>query len=228
MPHVTISPVKYLFSSLYALGIYGAFMAGSIHLRTSATRSDSPPRIIFNSLPLATLQLLCVVGIPSVYQFFNPALFALFQRDYTRFMDGEWWRIGTSLLVQDGGIAGTSFNLVSLLLVGILAEQFWGSLPVLLIFLVGGIVGQFAGFAWQPVGAGNSVANFALAGSLLVACLLRRPDWPVLLIVLATVSVYILLIGLHDIHGVAAAAGMLLALVQGYFFRGDSAVQSSR
>jgi threonine/homoserine efflux transporter RhtA len=80
----------------------------------------------------------------------------------------------------------------------------------------------------QPVGAGNSVANFALAGSILVACLLSRPAKRVLFIALATVSVYILLIGLHDIHGVAATAGMLVALVLGFFFLGTSASQSNK
>jgi rhomboid protease GluP len=219
--------VNYLLIGLYAFGIYGAFMAGSIHLRTSAARSDSPPRAIFNRFPLATLLLLFVVGIPSTYQFFNPALLTLLQRDFARFMQGEWWRLGTSLVVQDGGIAGTSFNLVSLLLVGVLAEQFWGSLAVLLIFFTGGIVGQFAGFAWQPVGAGNSVANFALAGSILAACLLRKPDRLVLVIALATMSVYVVLIGLHDIHGIAAAAGVCLALILGFIFQGKPTKQSS-
>jgi membrane associated rhomboid family serine protease len=208
-----MSLVKYLLSSLYALGIYGAFMAGSIHLRTHSLQSTSQHKPTSIRSPKATILLLFLVGIPSILQFFYPVMLDLFQRDLTRFVQGEWWRLVTPLFVQDGGLAGTLFNLVSLLLVGILAEQFWGSLPVLLIFFLGGFVGEIAGFAWQPVGAGNSVANFALAGSILTACLLRRPNRLVLSMTLLALSTYIVLVGLHDIHGPAAIAGMFLALV---------------
>jgi len=139
-------------------------------------------------------------------------------------MQGEWWRLVTPFFVQDGGIAGTGFNLTSLLLIGILAEQFWGSLPVLLIFFIGGIVGEIAGFAWQPVGAGNSVANFALAGSILAACLLHPPNRTILFLSLAALIVYILLIGVHDIHGVAATIGVFLALVMGFISQRKSRI----
>ena len=38
--------------------------------------------------------------------------------------------------------------------------------PVM-FYLVGGIVGELAGIRWQPVGAGNSVATFAIVGALM-------------------------------------------------------------
>ena len=209
--------MKFLFIGLYVLGIYGAFIAGSIQLRSSVeTASEFKTKLRF---PKSTILLIFLVAIPSAVQIFHPAILFLLQRDFPRFMQGEWWRLITPLFVQDGGIAGTGFNLTSLLLVGILAEQLWGSLPVLLIFFIGGMIGEIAGFAWQPVGAGNSVANFALAGSILVACLLHKPGKPVLIFLLATMSVYLLLIGIQDIHGVAAAAGMLVALVFGFLFQ---------
>jgi membrane associated rhomboid family serine protease len=211
--------VKYLLSGLYVLGLYGAFMAGSMVLRTSSARLASPSKTSIR-FPVATLLLFFAVGVPSILQFFYPALLILWQRDFARFVGGEWWRLVTPLFVQDGGVAGTSFNLAGLLLIGILAEQFWGSLPVLLIFLIGGVLGEIAGFAWQPVGAGNSVANFALAGSILALLLLHRPDKPVLFIALAVLSVYLLLIGLNDIHGAAGAAGVGLGLVLGLVFQG--------
>jgi membrane associated rhomboid family serine protease len=107
-----------------------------------------------------SIQLLQPSTLP-VSPLFHPAILVLFQRDFTRFMHGEWWQLVTPLFVQDGGVPGTSFNMVSLLLVGILAEKLCGSLPVLLIFFIGGILGEIASLAWQPIGAGNSVANFA-------------------------------------------------------------------
>jgi membrane associated rhomboid family serine protease len=222
-----MSLVNSLLISLYAFGVYGAFMAGSIFLRTPSVESKSQSRTNSIRFPQATILLLFVVGIPSVLQFIYPTVLVLFQRDFARFLQGEWWRLVTPLFVQDGGIAGTSFNLTSLLLVGFLAEQFWGNLPVLLIFFVGGIAGEIAGFAWQPLGAGNSVANFALAGSILALLLLRRPDKLVLFISLAVLSILILLIGLHDIHGVAGTAGVCLGLVLGFVFQEKFTGQSS-
>lgn len=60
-------------------------------------------------------------------------------RDYSRFLAGEWWRLITPLFVQDGGVTGSLFNLVSLFLVGCVAERHWGSQRWLIIFFVGGI-----------------------------------------------------------------------------------------
>jgi membrane associated rhomboid family serine protease len=220
-----MSLVKYLLSSLYALGIYGAFMAGSIHLRTPSLQTTSQHKPTSIRSLKGTILLLFLVGIPSVLQFFYPIMLDLWQRDFIRFVQGEWWRLVTPLFVQDGGLAGTAFNLIGLLLVGILAEQFWGSLMLLLIFFLGGVVGEIAGFAWQPVGAGNSVANFALAGSILTACLLRRPNRLVLSMTLLALSSYIVLIVLHDIHGPAAIAGMFLALVLSFLPQRKSELQ---
>ena len=149
MPDDTISLVNFLLGSLYVLGLYGAFMAGSLYLRTPLAGPVSQPRNIITRFPIATVALFVAVGIPSLIQFFEPAVLVLLQRDFTRFMLGEWWRLVTPLFVQDGSTAGTFFNLISLLLIGTLAEQFWGSLPVLLIFFSGGSMGELAGFAWQ-------------------------------------------------------------------------------
>jgi len=144
----------------------------------------------------------------------------LLQRDAVRFMHGEWWRLITPLFVQDGGIAGASFNLASLVLVAMVAEQLWGGPLTILLFFAGGIVGEIAGLAWQPIGAGNSVANFSLAGSVVICCLVRHPTKLVQLIGLITLSTYILLVAIHDIHGVAATAGVLLALVLNFVGQG--------
>ncbi len=39
---------------------------------------------------------------------------------------GQVWRVLTSVLVQDGGRGGTTFNLVTLAVVGIFASEVWG------------------------------------------------------------------------------------------------------
>jgi membrane associated rhomboid family serine protease len=202
-----------LLAVLYVIGLYGAFSAGSIHLRAQPLVSTSERKVGRVRSPQATLFLLLIVGIPSILQFFYPVLLVILQRDAVRILNGEWWRLVTSLFVQDGGIPGLSFNLVSLLLVGMVAEQLWNSPLTILIFFVGGIVGEIAGLAWQPIGAGNSVANFSLVGSIVVGCLTGHPTKVVQLIGLLTLGTYILLVALHDIHGAAGTAGMLLALL---------------
>jgi rhomboid protease GluP len=122
-------------------------------------------------VPYATLLLMLAITVPTTLQFFFPIILQMFERDYARFLAGDWWRILTPLFVQDGGVSGSIFNLVSLLLVGIVAEKIWGSQRWLIIFFAGGILSEMIGFAWQPVGAGNSVANFGLAASIAVFCL---------------------------------------------------------
>ena len=52
----------------------------------------------------------------------EPVLLAL-RRDAAALSDGQLWRLLTALLVQDGGVPGTVFNLLGLVLVGVAAEH---------------------------------------------------------------------------------------------------------
>ena len=122
-------------------------------------------------MPYATLLLAVAIVIPTTLQFFVPTMLQMFERDYTKFLQGEWWRLITSLFVQDRGLSGSIFNLVSILLMGMVAEELWGSQKWLILFFGGGILSQVVAFGWQPVGAGTSVANFSLAGGTAVLCL---------------------------------------------------------
>jgi membrane associated rhomboid family serine protease len=121
-------------SVIYVIGLYGAYLAGSFHLREQA----DPERK--RSVPYSTLLLTMAIAIPTTLQFFFPILLQLLERNYERFLAGDWWRLVTSLFVQDGGVSGSIFNLVSLLFVGIIAERLWGSRRCLIIFLPGGIL----------------------------------------------------------------------------------------
>src|ERR1043166_5289024 len=108
---------------LYILAFYGALAAGFLltgEQRRSKmeTQNTSPPR-----LPKITIVLFLIVAVPTVLQFFFPALLTALERDRSRILAGEFWRLATSLLVQDGGIQGSVFNLVSLLLLGSVAER---------------------------------------------------------------------------------------------------------
>ncbi len=198
-----------LFSSvLYAMGLYGAYLAGTFYLRAQ----PDPGR---RSVPYSTLLLMLAITIPTTLQFIFPPLLQLFERNYERFLAGDWWRLVTSLFVEDGGIAGSIFNLVSLVLVGVVAERFWGSRRWLVIFFAGGLLSQLIAFAWQPIGAGNSVANFSLAASVAVFCLtLNAPSVVKSAAALALGAGFVLLF-LKDIHG----AAMLFGALNAWFLR---------
>jgi membrane associated rhomboid family serine protease len=101
----------------------------------------------------------------------EPVLLAL-RRDAAALSDGQLWRLLTALLVQDGGVPGTVFNLLGLVLVGVAAERRLGARAWLAAYLAGGLTGEFVGWAgWQPIGGGNSVGVCGLAGALAVAVL---------------------------------------------------------
>jgi membrane associated rhomboid family serine protease len=52
----------------------------------------------------------------------EPIMVAL-RRDGAALSDGELWRLLTSMLVQDRGIAGTAVNLAGLAVLGVLVER---------------------------------------------------------------------------------------------------------
>jgi membrane associated rhomboid family serine protease len=83
----------------------------------------------------------------------EPVLLAL-RRDAAALSDGQLWRLLTALLVQDGGVPGTVFNLLGLVLVGVAAERRLGARAWLAAYLTGGLTGEFVG--WQ--GGSRSVA----------------------------------------------------------------------
>jgi rhomboid protease GluP len=205
--------MNFVLPVLYALGLYCAYAAGSLFLKTHSPQPLHRSKTLALHLPWATLLLLLAIAVPTTLQFFFPAILSLFQRDYARFIGGDWWRLLTPLFVQDSGVGGAIFNLIGLLLVGGVAEQLWDSRQVLSIFLIGGIIGEVVGLAWQPLGAGNSVGNFSLAASVAVACLRRRPSRSVQIAALLGLGADVVLLVLEDIHGAAALTGAVLALI---------------
>jgi len=192
-------------SVIYVIGLFGAYLAGSFH------RREQPDPERKRSVPYSTLLLTLAVAIPTTLQFFFPAILPLFERNYGCFLAGDWWRLVTSLFVQDGGVSGSIFNLVSLLFVGTVAERLWGGRRWLIIFFTGGLLSQLIAFAWQPIGAGNSVANFSLAGSVAVLCFARKTARVVKIAAVLTLGAGLILLLLKDIHGPALLFGALTA-----------------
>lgn len=86
---------------------------------------------------------------------------------------GQWWRL-FSLMFLHAGVAHILFNMVSLLVVGTLAERLYGSAKFLAIYLGAGFIASLTSFAHvvltnQPdvLTVGASGAIFGVAGALL-------------------------------------------------------------
>lgn len=161
----------------------------------------------------ATWVAVVVVGVPTLLQFtVVPGLLVALQRNWVLIGAGQWWRTASALVVQDGAVAGALFNLVTLVLVGVVAERAFGVRSWVLLFVVAGIGAQFWGALVQPVGAGNSVAVFGLAAASEVFVLIhgRRAARVVAGVGLAA-GLALLVLG--DLHGGAVFLGAFVALL---------------
>jgi membrane associated rhomboid family serine protease len=123
---------------------------------------------------LLTACVFAVTAAVSAAQFADHAILTGLERTPAG-LSGEWWRSFTALFVQDGGLPGTLSNLAFLLVIGTIAEQVFSRPRWLLLYFIPGLAAELAGYAWQPVGAGNSGAVCGLAGGLIVAMLAGRP-----------------------------------------------------
>src|SRR5262249_40872012 len=97
--------------------------------------------------------------------------------------------------------------------VGTVAERAWGHGWWLGFYLLGAVVGEVAGLAWKPVGAGSSVAVCGLLGSVAVWLLARVATWPGRFGAVVIVGGALLLTARHDLHGPPILAGALVAVL---------------
>ena len=88
---------------------------------------------------------------------------------------GQWWRLLTSVFLHIG-LAHLLLNGWALFQLGALFELWLGSIQLLVVFLVSGVVGSLASLLWSHgLSAGASGAIFGLIGAL-IAFLVRRHD----------------------------------------------------
>ncbi|WP_052569426.1 rhomboid family intramembrane serine protease [Ktedonobacter racemifer] len=145
-------------------------------------------------LPISTMTVIGITSICTGLQFLYPSVLAALRRNPDALAAGEWWRMFTPLLVHDGGLGHFAYVLVGLIIVGLTVERLFGSWRWLLLYLAGGLVGEIAGYAWDPDGAGASVAMCGLMGGLFI-WLLRRRESLSLLVALYLVSLVAALSG---------------------------------
>lgn len=114
----------------------------------------------------ATAAVFVVTAIVTGLQLIFPSVLETLRRDPEALRAGEWWRVVTPLFVQSDGWPQIITNGLGLLLVGPFVERALGSRVWLLLYFGAGLVGEVAGYAWEPHGAGNSIAICGLLGAL--------------------------------------------------------------
>lgn len=164
------------------------------------------------SKPAVGLWLL--VAIPSLLQFAFLQIYSALRREPDLIRHhGQWWRVLTSVVVQDGGVFGTTFNLVVLAVIATVAVQAWGGPRTVVIFIVAQLLfGTMATFLSSDIGAGNSGATFGLATSVAGLVLIRHRRARLVLSSVAVVAIGVVLLVLGDAHGIALMGGVVIGV----------------
>jgi rhomboid protease GluP len=190
-------------------------------------QTNPSPKPVHRRRPLATTTVLAVTTVITLLQFVFPEVLELLRRRPGALTAGEWWRIISPLFVHaEGSIISPRFvhaegwphllfNVAWIAYVGVVVERLFGSWRWLVIYFVSGVIGELAGFAWKPNGAGASLGGSGILGALCVWIILTRPAhrwqyrfWALLGLVGAAV-----LCAISDLHGPPILAGALIAAV---------------
>ena len=163
--------------------------------------------------PFLTLVIAAIVALALAAQEVWPGLLPLVQRDAAAIGHGQVYRLFTALWFQDGWLAGGLFNLAILVLIGGLAEQVWPRWIWLALYFGIGLAIECLGLVWQSIGAGNSIAVFGLAGSLL-ATVWDKGRAGIVLMSIGQLAIWWLCFR-DDIHGAAALLGLVAGMVLG-------------
>jgi membrane associated rhomboid family serine protease len=183
------------------LVVLGATTGAVPMLRTRRARLRLPP---------ATLALAAGTLAVSTWGNLDPGILDALRRDRALLRDGEWWRLVTPLVVQDGGWPGTVFNLAILLLLGATVETLFGWRVLTGVYLSAGLASEIAAYTvMQHQGyAGNSVAVMGLAGLLVASYLGVQPPQARVAGAIGLVG-GIGLIATANLHGAGFAVGVL-------------------
>jgi rhomboid protease GluP len=165
---------------------------------------------------LVAVALLAPTVVLTGGRFAHPEVVVALRRDGAALVGGQWWRVLSPVLVQPDPPVIAVAVLALVAVAGLLAARVFGPGEVALLYLTGALVGEGAGYLWQPHGAGCSVAGCGWLGGVCAVWLgLKHP-------LARRVGAFWLLFalvdtGFRDIHGLPVLAGALL----GWFFLRD-------
>ena len=109
----------------------------------------------------------------AVAQYTIPAMVPALERAPGGLPAGQWWRLVTPLLVQTLGWYQVAANLVTLPVIGAVAERLLGRAWWLALVAAGTAGGQLAAGYWDDPGGGDSIAICGLAAGVIVTVLVR-------------------------------------------------------
>ena len=170
-------------------------------------------------LPIAALVLLVLLTIGALTEMIWPGALDVLRNDSS---NPGWWRPLTAPFVQDDGVAGAIFNLVTAGVVLALAEWHWGGPLALGIWAIG---------AWAPIGsvaalvgyrvaaddvdaytAGSSGATYFTAATLCAALICAGTGRDRLIGFVGPAIGVACWLGLGDGHGLMFTAGAILGV----------------
>jgi rhomboid protease GluP len=157
---------------------------------------------------LTTAAFVAVLCVTRAAQVLVPGWYGALARDPA----APWWRMFTALVAYDDGWVQFLSILIGALVLGSIMERRAGSAAWAAILIAAGVCGQAIALAWQPSGAGSSVAVAGWLGAF--AAWLAWPATSVPAqariggIVIAGLGAW--LAWTHDIHGPPILLGLLL------------------
>jgi hypothetical protein len=168
-------------------------------------------------LPLVGIILTILIGVPSLLQFLWPGIADALERNpQLTLNDGQWWRIVTAVMAQDGGLVAAVFNLFVVALVTVLGEWIWGRWRTVVLFLVPSIILNVLAIFWNQPGGGSSFASDGLLMSIcgwgFVVSGRRVIQW----CAIAAIAIGTFLVTIGDAHGVAMLLGAVVGIVLGF------------
>ncbi len=140
-------------------------------------------------------------------------------------LNGQWWRILSSVFVHAGALH-LLFNMMALLYAGLLLEPLLGTFRFAAAYFITGIAASLASLCWHElsVSVGASGAIFGLYGVFFVLLVNKQMDKLIRKAILPAVSVFILyslLNGLKKDSGIDNAAhigGLVSGIITGVLF----------
>jgi membrane associated rhomboid family serine protease len=170
--------------------------------------------------PLLTAAVFLVTLACGIAQLVHRPLYEFVVRDASRIDEGQWYRLLTGMMFQDGRSSGLISNLLLLAVFGTVAERVFGRRRWLILYFGCGWFGQFMSYVWlNPVGAGNSMCVAGLIGGLATMVLVASHRYgvtlPVQLRILASAVPVLAVVDtiLHDNHGLPCLLGMALGFL---------------
>lgn len=135
------------------------------------------PTIVFANVAIFVIML--VTSASSPFRMDVAAVLEWGANNGPRTMNGEWWRLFTSMFLHFG-IIHLGFNMWVLWNVGQIVERLVGNVGFVLLYVTSGLFGSVASLAWNPatISAGASGAVFGVVGALIGFILLRRDTVP--------------------------------------------------